>query len=265
MHSPLPRLGCRSLVLISLVCLLASQGTTAGLNPPGFPPFPAGHYQPAGLGPKVAKLYITTPGSAANRGIMNGSAVVSVSIDAEGKATDYLVIGYTDQVFGPALLDEAKTLTYQPAKLNGVPVPARYDLGYVFAPNLTRVEVNVQDAARLRSDKNHPTPLAYSAAAEKNLDHPLELTNAALPRLPDGFQSADKKEIKVFITFYIDEKGRVRAPNVESAASPELIPRAIEAMLLWSFKPPLVNGQPALVFTGRSLRFVPRDTPAEIK
>lgn len=259
---PLQRV--RSLVLIVAISLFSAPGLTAGVNPPGFPPFPSGHYQPAGLGPKVAKILIKYPNGTANRGIMTGSAVVSISVDAAGKATDYLVVGYTDKVFGPALVEEAKTLTYQPAKLNGVAVPARYDLGYTFSPELTRVEVTAQDAVRLRSDKDREAKLAYAAVAEKNLDRPLELTNAALPRLPEGYQPADKKETKIFVTFYIDEDGHVRAPNVESAAAPELIPRAIEAILLWSFKPPLVKGSPALVFTGRAMRFMPRDTPNDV-
>ena len=261
MYSLIPHLRFRSLALIVALSLLGSHPLTAGVNPPGFPAFPSGQYHPAGLGPKVAKIVINYPNGATNRGIMTGSAVVSVSVDAGGKATDYLIIGCTDQVFGPALVDEAKTLAYQPAKLNGVAVPARYDLGYIFAPESMRVEVSAQDAVRLRSDKDREAKLTYSAVSEKDLDHPLEITNAALPRLPEGFQSADKKETKVFVTFYIDEQGHVRAPNVESAASPELIPRAIEAIRLWSFKPPLVKGAPALVYTGKAMRFMPRDTP----
>ena len=171
MDTSRPFLRCRIVLLFSLVCLGASPAITAGLNPPGFPPFPTGHYQPAGLGPKVAKIIITTPASAANRGIMNGSAVVSVSVDADGKATDYLVIGYTDAVFGPALLEEAKTLTYQAAKFNGVAVPARYDLGYVFAPNLTRVEVSMQDAVRLQADKDCGRCREGPSPGEAEADH----------------------------------------------------------------------------------------------
>jgi outer membrane biosynthesis protein TonB len=115
---------------------------------------------------------------------------------------------------------------------------------------------NPLDAARLRNDKQRGTALAYSAVTASKLDHGLEFTNAVLPLLPANYPAADGRPVKVFVTFYVDEQGKVRVPNVESAAAPQLIPGAIHAVLQWSFKPPVMNGKPVLVFAGRSVGFV---------
>lgn len=256
MHFPLVRFTWSSLLLAAAICLLPLIGLAAGVNPPGFPPFAAGDFQPAGLSPKEPEVIVDFPGGATTRGIAIGTAVVSVLVDAEGNATDFLVIGCTDLAFGTKLLDHAKVLKYQAAKFKGVAVPARYDLGYEFK-NFTTA-VNPMDAARHRMEKTAGTKLVYKPVAEKELDRPLEITNAALPQLPEGISATEKDPVKVFVTFYIDEYGHVRSPHVESASSPALIPGAISAISQWSFKPPQVKGKPALVFAGRAIRFVPR-------
>jgi outer membrane biosynthesis protein TonB len=243
-------------MLAVAICLLPLTGRSAGVNPPGFPPFASDEYQPARLSPKEPEVVIDYPGGAITRGIAQGTAVVSVLVDAEGNPIDFVVISCTDLSFGTKLLDQAKVLKYQAAKLKGVAVPARYDLGYEFKNFSTAV--NPMDAARQKMEKTAGTKLAYKPVAEKELDHPLEITSAALPQLPEGMTATDNNPVKVFVTFYVDEYGHVRSPNVESAASPQLIPGAISAISQWSFKPPQVKGKPALVFVGRAIRFVPR-------
>jgi hypothetical protein len=258
------RLACSSFALASTFCVWLTLSSAAGVNPPGYPPFPKAEYKPAGLGPREPDISVDFPGAARAHGLAHGNAVVSVLINAEGKAADFLVIGCTDQVFGTALMEEAKTLKYQAAIFQGVPVSARYNLGYTFTPGSgdmpgsKNISVNAMEEMRIHTEKIDKPRLAYSAVAESTLDHPPEFTNAALPKMPEGYQAPSDKPVKVFVTFYIDEEGHVREPNVESAASPKLIPGAIDAVLQWSFKPPLLKGKPALVFAGRAVGFVPR-------
>lgn len=256
MYFPLVRFTWLSLILAVAICLLPLTGRSAGVNPPGFPPFASADYQPARLSPKEPEVTIDYPGGAITRGIAKGTATVSVLVDAEGNAVDFLVVGCTDLAFGTKLLDQVKVLKYQAAKFKGVPVPARYDLGYEFKSFNTAV--NPMDAARQRVENAAGSKMVYKPVAEKELDHPLEITNAALPQLPEGMTATDSNPVKVFVTFYVDEYGHVRVPNVESASSPQLIPGAISAISQWSFKPPQIKGKPALVFVGRAIRFVPR-------
>ncbi len=258
MHFPLARFTWSTLMLAVAIALLPLTGRSAGVNPPGFPPFSSEDFQPAKLSPKEREVVIDYPGGAITRGIAQGTAVVSVLVDPDGNGADFLVISCEDLSFGSRLLEHAKLLKYQAAKFKGVAVPARYDLGYEFKNFST--SVNPMDAARHKMEKATGTKLVYKPVAEKELDHPLEITNAALPQLPEGITATDANPVKVFVTFYVDEYGHVRAPNVESAASPALIPGAISAISQWSFKPPQIKGKPALVFVGRALRFVPRQT-----
>jgi hypothetical protein len=256
MHFPLARFSWSTLMLAVAIALLPLTGRSAGVNPPGFPPFPSEDFQPAQLSPKEPEVVIDYPGGAITRGIAIGTAAVSVLVDAEGNATDFLVIGCTDLSFGTKLLDHAKILKYQAAKLKGVAVPARYELGYQFKNFSTSVDP--MEAARHKMETATGTKMVYKAVAERELDRPLEITNAALPPLPEGMTATAENPVKVFVTFYVDEYGHVRAPNVESAVSPALIPGAIAAISQWSFKPPQTKGKPALVFVGRAIRFVPR-------
>lgn len=114
------------------------------------------------------------------------------------------------------------------------------------------------EASAIRSDGLHGPALAYSAPTEGKLDHPLEFLKLALPQLPVNFKPADDMMAKVYVTFYVSERGRVRVPNVESSASAELIPGAVAAVQQWVFEPPAVVGKPVLVLTGRPVRFLPR-------
>ena len=241
MRLPPSRIFPATLALASAVFLLATS-LTAGGNPPGFPPFANGEFTPAGLGPKEPDLLIDFPGGAATRGIV------------KGKAVDYLVISCTDIAFGKKLLDQAQGVTFQAGKYKGVAVPARFNLGYTF--NSKNAAVNPMDAARHRMEDTTGVKMDYAAVAEKDIDQSLEFVSVALPPLPAGYPTTGKTPVKVFVTFYVDEDGHARVPNVESAASPELISGAIAAVRQWVLKPVTVKGKPALVFTGRAVRFI---------
>ena len=118
---------CPLLTLVTAMTSLTSAPLFAGVNPPGYPAFSAADYQPAGLGPKEPDLDIEYPGAASNRGIPNGMAIVSVLIDSGGKATDSMVTGCTDLVFGKKLQEQVPVIVFQPAKFKGVPVPSRFN------------------------------------------------------------------------------------------------------------------------------------------
>jgi hypothetical protein len=90
-----------------------------------------------------------------------------------------------------------------------------------------------------------------------DLDSPLEFLRQSVPVYPDGFTPTKGKPDSVMVSFFIDEEGRVRIPNVDSASSPLLIPNAIKAVHYWQFKPPVRKGKPVLVFAAYALSFIP--------
>jgi TonB family protein len=90
------------------------------------------------------------------------------------------------------------------------------------------------------------------------LDQRLEYVRQAVPYFPDGYTPAGGKADWVVVSLYVDEEGRVRVPRVDSASSPLLVPNALQAVHYWQFKPPTVNGRPALVYAAFAVSFVER-------
>jgi hypothetical protein len=247
-------------IAVGLLLHFAPLGASAA---DAFPPLSKRDYQPAALGPREPELRVDFPGGATARGLPKGSAVVAVLVDADGKPAEFQLIGYTDKAFGAALLEHARTRAYQPAKFKGVAVPGRLDLGYRFeSPNAA---LNPMEASRQRFNQAGGA-LAYAAVPEAKLDHPLEFTNVALPRLPAGYDPHGRSRVAVSVTFYVNESGQVSVPTVQSADSAALFTPAIASVRQWSFKPPTIGGKPALVFAGRAVVFLPREpapaTPA---
>ncbi len=75
--------------------------------------------------------------------------------------------------------------------------------------------------------------------------------------IPPDYAARDGKAPRVLVSFYVDEHGHVRLPNVESAPSPALIADAIEAIQRWEFKPPTREGKAVLVSAFRVVTFRP--------
>lgn len=253
---------CRGIALLLLAAVLASAPSLfAGDKAPAenaFPPFKRGELIPADLGPRQATPDIPFPGGATARSIPKGRAVLAVLVDADARPVDFLVIAASDIVFGQALLDHGPNLTFAAAKLHGVAIPARYTLGYKFEAD--GMNMNVMDQAYTLPAKIAGGKFAYAAHPEKELDHELEVTRMALPEVPAGYTAPAGKEVAVLVTFFVDESGRVRIPNVDSAADPVLVPGAIAAVSRWTFKPATIKGKPALAYAARIVRFMPPET-----
>ena len=256
MNISLLRTGFLLSALLTSGWLVSTSSAVAIVNPPGFPAFGPGEYVQARLGSREPDIQIEFPGGALSRGLSGGSAAVSVLVDAQGKAVDAIVTAYTDPAFGKALYDHVQSLSYDPAKLKGTPVPSRVEIGYRFTGTAS---IDAMQAARNKFDSVNGAPVIFSATPESKLDHPLEFTNVALPKVPVGYPTVDDKPVKVFVTFYIDQEGQVHAPNVESSASPALVAGAIKAVRQWTFKPATAGGKTVLVFAGKSVGFVPRN------
>jgi hypothetical protein len=56
-------------------------------------------------------------------GVTEGSVIFGVEISAEGKLTDYLVLGYTHPGLVRPCADALKRWKITPARVNGTPVP----------------------------------------------------------------------------------------------------------------------------------------------
>lgn len=200
------------------------------------------------------------PGHAFAEGVFKGSATVGVMVDAKGQPTDFLLIRYTRSYFGESLLREAHRQHFTPRRVRGMAVPGPFSFTYEFAPPQRMVNLTSFDAAERRHEEIAGGPkFIYEPQLEIKTDggH-LQPVRLAVPLLPDGYAAPPGKLVTAIVSFYVDESGHVRLPNVEYAASATVIPNAIAAISRWEFKPPTIQGQPVLVFAKRVVAFRPR-------
>lgn len=222
------------------------------------PLFPKADVAKAEFSDKSAPIDLFYPGEAYNDGVTEGDATVGVMLDERGKATDYLLIRYTKKYFGDALMREAHLQLFNPRRIKGVAVPGRFNFGHRFVPTIV-IQMTSFNAIEERATEIEGGPRAvYEPHLEREIDHGgLERTEATVAFIPDGFEAPPGKPVKAFVSFYVDEKGRVRLPNVEGASSPILIPNAVKAIEHWEFKPPTLKGKPVLVFAIWTVSFEP--------
>jgi len=200
------------------------------------------------------------PGKATVQGVTEGFATIGVMLDADGKPTDFLILRYTQPYFAQSLLREAHEQLYAPRRVKGVAVPGRFDFGYRFVPTMT-IQLDLFADMQQRYDEIQGGPrFIYEPHLERDIDGGgLVPTKSAVAFIPDGYEAPKGKPVRVLVSFYVDEQGHVRLPSVESAASALLIPNAVKAVGHWEFKPPTLRGQPVLVFTMWSIKFVDFD------
>jgi len=202
-------------------------------------------------------LKVQFPGQAVHDGVATGRATVGVSLDASGQPKDFLLIRYTQDYFGAALLEEARRRTYTVKQFKGAPIPSAFVFSYAFEPppGMNAIS-NFEAASRRSEDVQGGVKFTYRPRNETELDGgKLVPTQIALPTLPRALVPQDGKPVRALVSFYVDEKGRVRLPNVESALSPQFTAAAIAALQQWAFKPPVIKGQPVLVHTMRAMTF----------
>jgi len=202
-------------------------------------------------------LKVQFPGQAAHEGVATGRATVGVFVDATGQPKDFLLIRCTKDYFGAALLAEAKLREFTPKQLRGAAIPSTFTFSYAFEPppGMNAIS-NFEAASRRTEDIQGGAKYVYRPRNETELDGgQLVPTRVAVPMLPRALVPKDGKPVRALVSFYVDEQGRVRLPNVESDLSPQFITAAVAAVQQWAFKPPVAKGRPVLVYTMRALTF----------
>ena len=207
-------------------------------------------------------IKVQFPGTAFFEGVATGRATVGVMLDQAGRPLDFLLIRYTRTYFGQALLEEAKDRGYSPKRLSGLAVPGPFTFSYHFEPPEGLTNISSFEAADRRLEEvQGGAGFVYEPHREAELDGgQLELIQVKIPVLPAHLVQPDRRPVRVLVSFYVDEQGRVRLPEVESALAPELVAHALHALQQWAFKPPTIKAKPVLVHAMRAVTF--REAPA---
>jgi TonB family protein len=188
-------------------------------------------------------------------GITKGNAIVAINVGADGKLTEWLVLGYTHEEFARQCVAALKEWQFTPAKLDGTPVPAMTELTFNFTLEGAVITTNITnhflfDKFEGMGDGRY----VYRMRGSSEIDRvPARVSTVA----PKYALEAEKQGVrgKVAVWFYIDETGAVRMPVVDAAADPYLADTAVAAVRGWRFEPPTIHGEPVLVAANQVFDF----------
>jgi TonB family protein len=190
-------------------------------------------------------------------GITRGRVVMAISVSAEGKLNDSLVVAYTQRALALACMDVIKHWQFIPARLDGDPVPLQTELTFNFTVEGAVISANIVNHYLFdKFDDLAEGELLYRPRLSRELDRPL--TTPAGAAAPKYATEAENQGIrgKVVVHFYVDETGAVRMPAAQrDGAHPYLMETAVEAVRAWKFEPPTSNGSPALIVAEQEFDF----------
>ncbi len=180
-------------------------------------------------------------------GITRGRALVAISVGADGRLADRLVLGYTHQLFAKACLDVLKEWQFTPARLDGVPVPAKTELTFNFTLEGAVIRANIVNHFYFNKFKNLGDGYyIYRPCRPQEVDRmPAPVFTVA----PKYAREAEQQGLRgrVEVRFYIDEQGAVRLPAVAAETPAYLADTAVAAVREWRFEPPTHHGRPVLI------------------
>lgn len=187
-------------------------------------------------------------------GVTHGRVVVAIAVDAEGKLTDWLVLGTTHPALATTCVDAMKTWKFTPARRDGVPLPVQTELTINFHAEGVVISGNAMTAVDQYVRRIIGERLEMARRSASDLDHvPTPVTTVRPIYHREAEQLGMKGAVKVH--FYIDETGSVRMPAVEGEAHPYLAEQAITALRAWRFTPPMSGGKPVLVSAQQEFQF----------
>lgn len=196
---------------------------------------------------------VVFPGGLLLQGIHSGKVRLVVSVDAEGRLVDYLVVAYTNEGFVHSVVTAVKAWTYEPAMVRGRPRASRVELSFDFKSDLNATVQNnsdnfIQDIFGMRYE--------FQPSLLKDLDNIPTPVQVVSPSIPDGVMKSGEERF-VTVEFYIDQEGKVRVPSVSrELADDRLAAVAVAAVEQWRFEPPLRRKQPVLVLAQQVFRFM---------
>lgn len=195
----------------------------------------------------------TFPEGVLMRGVHSGRVRIVISVNAEGRLVDHLVVSYTNAAFvGPAVR-AVKAWKYEPARAHGKPCASRVDLSFEFKSdlNVTVMNSDVNFLKDIFGETNEFQPCLL-----RDLDRIPTPVHVISPAIPPGVLAPGEERI-VEVEFYIDQEGVVRVPAVSrEKAGDSLAAAAVSAVEQWRFEPPLRWKKPALVLAQQQFRFV---------
>lgn len=185
-----------------------------------------------------------------NAGVTGGTVKLIVEVDSDGTVSDYLVTEYSHAGFARAAEAAVANWRFAPSSTDaGEAVIHRLELNLHFdVNNLVAVEF------RPVADQAAPGRMVATARSPQALDRPLNVLKTVAPAYPEEWKTQGIAG-SVVLSYYVDESGQVRVPNVEECSHTWLASVALDAIKGWKFAVPVADGEPALVQVRQTFNF----------
>lgn len=187
-------------------------------------------------------------------GVTQGKIVIAIDVSAEGKLTDWLVLGYTHPGLVRPCIEAIKDWEFTPAKIDGEPVAVQTDVTIDYTAEGVVISRSTMEDLRRRTERIFGYPMISKKRSASQLDTAPVPINPVLPKYAKDAESAGVKG-SVAVHFYVDETGAVRMPAVEKTANPYLADMALAAVREWKFAPPTSRGEPVVISARQEFKF----------
>jgi TonB family protein len=189
-----------------------------------------------------------------SRGITEGQVALAIDVSAEGRLTDWLVLGYTDREMVNYCVDALKEWNITPARVDGRPVPSQLEVTIKVTAEGVVISSSGHEIVDITLRRLMGNPVKPQISSGRELDRLPARVSSVTPKYAEA---AAKQGVrgKVQVHFYIDENGAVRMPAVDAGAQPYLSDIAVTAVRDWKFEPPTSHGKPVLVAATQEFDF----------
>ena len=189
------------------------------------------------------------PDSVKQDGLTTGIVTAIVSHDTAGNTTDVLVLDSTHPRFTESVRDAVRRWKFSPeANTGAAQAPV---VRFYFS---SKGVVLIQSPGMGKILTGEMLPDTVQVPTFGSLDAQPRAIEQPMPVFPQNLRGRVAGG-SATVAFYIDETGRVRAPTVTEATSPEFAEAARQAVAQWRYETPRQNGRPVVAVENWNFRF----------
>lgn len=191
----------------------------------------------------------TFPAMMRHQGIPEGVVLLAVGRDAAGEPQDILVLGASHLGFVPAALEAVRQWRFAPAAAGERTSAKTVRVGFRLEGVVVMTAFTGEQLQYTPGDPAAPVsvPRVNTAPTARPRNQPMPQYPAALRR--QGLEGS------AAVSFYVDQEGRVRLPEVVNATAPEFAQAALAAVAQWRYEPKQIGGRRVVACDRWEFRF----------
>lgn len=188
--------------------------------------------------------------------VSDGTATLAIGRTQAGEPTDVLVLSASHPKFADAAVEAVRQWRFNPAASAAeIAAPRAIRIGFKLEGVVVVYPLN--KLAHLKSPLVVP-PEPLTAPVEvpllQAMRQPPKALTQPMPPYPAGL-TKQKLQGTAAVRFFIDERGRVRLPEVIEATTPEFGAAALAAVSQWRYEPPSDGSRNIVVADNWSFQF----------